>query len=94
MYVVAALSLFIYQTLDALDGKQCYRLGFKHQALEEFTDHACDAISTLLLSIQVCTAINFDREPAWMLSFCFFGLVLFYTTHCQIYTSGIVKFGM
>jgi choline/ethanolamine phosphotransferase len=39
------LGLFIYQTLDAIDGKQARRTG-NSNALGELFDHGCDSMST------------------------------------------------
>lgn len=36
--------MFLYQTLDALDGKQCIKV--QDTQIEEVYDHGCDAIST------------------------------------------------
>lgn len=43
--VLAAIGLFIYQTLDACDGKQARRTG-NSSPLGELFDHGCDAVST------------------------------------------------
>lgn len=43
-YLQAALGLFIYQTLDATDGKQARRTG-SSTPLGELFDHGCDAFS-------------------------------------------------
>lgn len=43
-YVQAALGLFIYQTLDATDGKQARRTGTS-SPLGELFDHGCDALA-------------------------------------------------
>lgn len=43
--VMAAIGLFIYQTLDACDGKQARRTG-NSSPLGELFDHGCDAVST------------------------------------------------
>jgi hypothetical protein len=45
VYAQAAISLFLYQTLDATDGKQSYRSG-QSTPLEELFDHGMDAMST------------------------------------------------
>jgi phosphatidylglycerophosphate synthase len=39
------MGLFIYQTLDAIDGKQARRTGSSN-ALGELFDHGCDSMST------------------------------------------------
>lgn len=42
---LCALGLFIYQSLDAIDGKQARRTGTS-TPLGELFDHGCDSIST------------------------------------------------
>lgn len=44
-FVLSALGLFIYQSLDAIDGKQARRTN-SSSALGELFDHGCDAVST------------------------------------------------
>lgn len=44
-HVFCALGLFIYQTLDAIDGKQARRTGTS-SPLGELFDHGCDSISS------------------------------------------------
>ena len=39
-----AITMFIYQTLDAIDGKQARRTGSSN-ALGELFDHGCDSLS-------------------------------------------------
>ncbi len=43
--VLAAIGLFVYQTLDACDGKQARRTG-NSSSLGELFDHGCDVVST------------------------------------------------
>jgi phosphatidylglycerophosphate synthase len=43
--ILCALGLFIYQTLDAIDGKQARRTN-SSSPLGELFDHGCDALST------------------------------------------------
>ena len=42
---VCAIGLFIYQTLDAIDGKQARRTQTS-SPLGELFDHGCDSVST------------------------------------------------
>ncbi len=44
-FFLSALGLFIYQSLDAIDGKQARRTN-SSSALGELFDHGCDAVST------------------------------------------------
>jgi phosphatidylglycerophosphate synthase len=45
MYFLTALGLFVYQSLDAIDGKQARRTGTS-SPLGELFDHGCDSVST------------------------------------------------
>jgi len=45
MYFFTALGLFIYQSLDAIDGKQARRTKTS-SPLGELFDHGCDSVST------------------------------------------------
>ena len=42
--LLSALGLFVYQTLDNIDGKQVKRTGLQEQT-GEFMDHGCDSVS-------------------------------------------------
>jgi phosphatidylglycerophosphate synthase len=70
MYFLTALGLFLYQSLDAIDGKQARRTN-SSSPLGELFDHGCDSVSAgnfLFLK-------NFD--------FCFyFDFLVFVTVAC------------
>lgn len=53
-YLQAALGLFLYQTLDAIDGKQARRTG-SSSPLGELFDHGCDSMTqgTLIKSLSL-----------------------------------------
>ena len=55
-YYLAALLLFIYQTLDALDGKQARRTATS-SPLGELFDHGCDALTGTFLCLNLLTAL-------------------------------------
>lgn len=55
--VLNGISLFVYQTLDNLDGRQARRTGTS-SALGQFFDHGCDAITGVFIMIQVITTLN------------------------------------
>lgn len=44
-YLMCAVGLFIYQSLDAIDGKQARRTN-SSSPLGELFDHGCDSLST------------------------------------------------
>eukprot|EP00755_Sulcionema_specki_P027869 Sspe_Gene.88674::Locus_60615_Transcript_1_1_Confidence_1.000_Length_1282::g.88674::m.88674/K00993/EPT1; ethanolaminephosphotransferase len=53
----AAFSLFAYQTLDAIDGKQARRTGTS-SPLGELFDHGCDALSMHLVVLNTMAALG------------------------------------
>jgi len=61
LYVSWGINLFIYQSLDAIDGKQARRTG-SSGPLGELFDHGCDAINTTLAFICVISALGIGRS--------------------------------
>jgi len=57
VYVCWGINLFIYQSLDAIDGKQARRTG-SSGPLGELFDHGCDAINTTLAFICILSALG------------------------------------
>jgi len=57
VYIFCGASVFAYQTLDAIDGKQA-RKTFTSSALGELFDHGCDAITTVLLAAEVSCILH------------------------------------
>ena len=45
VYLFCAIGLFVYQSLDAIDGKQARRTN-TNTPLGELFDHGCDSLST------------------------------------------------
>uniref|UniRef100_A0A8C8EBW2 Cholinephosphotransferase 1 n=1 Tax=Otus sunia TaxID=257818 RepID=A0A8C8EBW2_9STRI len=91
-YILGALGLFIYQSLDAIDGKQARRTN-SSSPLGELFDHGCDSISTVFVVLGPCIAIRLGTNPDWLFFCCFVGLFMFYSAHWQTYVSGILRFG-
>ncbi|CAH1390052.1 unnamed protein product [Nezara viridula] len=91
-YVLCALGLFAYQSLDAIDGKQARRTG-SSSPLGELFDHGCDSVSTVFVAVSACISVQLGAYPSWMFFQCFCALTLFYCAHWQAYVSGTVKFG-
>ncbi|NXY42172.1 CEPT1 ethanolaminephosphotransferase, partial [Ceuthmochares aereus] len=90
--ILGALGLFIYQSLDAIDGKQARRTN-STSPLGELFDHGCDSISTVFVVLISCIAIRLGTNPDWLFFCCFVGLFMFYSAHWQTYVSGTLKFG-
>ena len=91
MYLLCAVGLFTYQTLDAMDGKQC-TLTDTDGPLPEFFDHGADALSNLLVTVCIGSAIGLNKYPGLSLLIIATQLALFYCYHWQTYVSGIVIF--
>merc|ERR1712241_731551 len=90
---LCAVGLFVYQTLDAIDGKQARRTGSSN-ALGELFDHGCDSISNLVLGVAGACAMSLGYlNPYWLLSYCYLGTFLFYLAHWQAYVTGRMRFG-
>jgi phosphatidylglycerophosphate synthase len=92
-YFLCALGLFIYQTLDAIDGKQARRINCS-SPLGELFDHGCDALSIVFVIVSTCIAMQIGINPHLMFFECFATMFLFYTAHWQAYCSGLLKFNI
>uniref|UniRef100_A0A671PNP3 Choline/ethanolaminephosphotransferase 1 n=1 Tax=Sinocyclocheilus anshuiensis TaxID=1608454 RepID=A0A671PNP3_9TELE len=57
-YLACALGLFIYQSLDAIDGKQARRTN-SSTPLGELFDHGCDSLSTGLLTFVNANTVGY-----------------------------------
>jgi len=90
--LLCAVGLFLYQSLDAIDGKQARRTG-NSSPLGELFDHGCDSLSTVFVSIASCCAVQLGEYPGWMLFQCLTASTLFYCAHWQTYVSGTLTFG-
>ncbi|XP_073967249.1 choline/ethanolaminephosphotransferase 1 bbc isoform X3 [Choristoneura fumiferana] len=89
---LCALGVFVYQSLDAIDGKQARRTG-SQSPLGELFDHGCDSISTVFIALGACTAVKLGEYPTWMFFQCFCAMTLFYCAHWQAYVTGTLRMG-
>ncbi|XP_041083501.1 choline/ethanolaminephosphotransferase 1-like isoform X2 [Polyodon spathula] len=92
-YLSCAVGLFIYQSLDAIDGKQARRTN-SSSPLGELFDHGCDSLSTVFVVLGTCIAVQLGTHPDWMFFCCFAGMFMFYCAHWQTYVSGTLRFGI
>ncbi|XP_072408111.1 cholinephosphotransferase 1 isoform X1 [Chiloscyllium punctatum] len=92
VYVLCAVGLFIYQSLDAIDGKQARRTN-SSSPLGELFDHGCDSFSTVVVGLGTCLAVHLGTDPDLMFFCCFIGIFMFYCAHWQTYVSGSLRFG-
>lgn len=93
VYLACAVGLFIYQSLDAIDGKQARRTK-SSTPLGELFDHGCDSLSTVFVILGTCIAVQMGTSPDWMFFCCFVGVFMFYCAHWQTYVSGTLRFGI
>ncbi|CAF4903903.1 unnamed protein product, partial [Rotaria socialis] len=92
MYFLTAIGLFIYQSLDAIDGKQARRTN-SSTPLGELFDHGCDSVSTVFVTVACCCALQLGLRPWVMFWCCMSSFVTFYCAHWQTYVSGKLRFG-
>ncbi|KTG41328.1 hypothetical protein cypCar_00007470 [Cyprinus carpio] len=92
-FFLSALGLFIYQSLDAIDGKQARRTN-SSSALGELFDHGCDAVSTVFVAVGTCISCGIGVYPNWMFFCGFVGMFMFFCAHWQTYVSGTLRFGL
>ncbi|XP_053562859.1 choline/ethanolaminephosphotransferase 1 isoform X2 [Bombina bombina] len=92
-YLSCAIGLFIYQSLDAIDGKQARRTN-SSTPLGELFDHGCDSLSTVFVVLGTCIAVQLGTNPDWLFFCCFAGMFMFYCAHWQTYVSGTLRFGI
>lgn len=92
VYLMCAIGLFLYQSLDAIDGKQARRTNTS-SPLGELFDHGCDAVSTVFVGLGTTVALNMGKELDWMMYQCFAAIYLFYMAHWQTYVTGTLRFG-
>lgn len=59
--VFSAIALFVYQTLDAIDGKQARRTGTSGP-LGQLFDHGCDAMTTTMGGLILFQGLLLGRE--------------------------------
>ncbi|XP_078423788.1 cholinephosphotransferase 1-like isoform X1 [Cetorhinus maximus] len=92
VYLLCGLGLFIYQSLDAIDGKQARRTN-SSSPLGELFDHGCDSFSTVMVGLGSCLAVRLGSDSDLMFFCCFIGIFMFYCAHWQTYVSGSLRFG-
>lgn len=90
--LLCALGLFVYQSLDSIDGKQARRTNTQ-SPLGELFDHGCDSISAVFVALSACVSCQLGQYPNWLFFQCFCAIGLFYCAHWQTYVSGTLRFG-
>jgi phosphatidylglycerophosphate synthase len=86
--IFCGITLFIYQTMDAMDGKQARRTK-SSSALGQLFDHGCDAVSTLLSALSLCACLG--AGPYWTLTFITFSVIAFFTAQWNEYYTHVLS---
>lgn len=90
IWLWSAVALFIYMTLDALDGKQARRLR-AGSPVGELLDHGLDAASTVFVHLNLSVALGM---PPWMAFLFFFeALTGLFTCIWEQFTTGRFTLG-
>lgn len=86
-------SIFFYQTLDNLDGKQARRTG-SSSPLGLLFDHGCDVISLILTSLSLSTLLGTGVSNNVTLAFWTVGTVAFMFATWEHYHTGELNLGI
>ncbi|EIM83608.1 Choline/ethanolaminephosphotransferase [Stereum hirsutum FP-91666 SS1] len=92
VYFTWAAGLFMYQSLDAIDGKQARRTGMAGP-LGEMFDHGCDALNTTFEVVLAAHALNLGRSW-WTVASQIATLANFYLTTWEEYHTGQLFLGV
>ncbi|KAI3382094.1 hypothetical protein SNEBB_006368 [Seison nebaliae] len=86
-----AIGLFIYQILDAIDGKQARRTN-SSSPLGELFDHGCDSISTVVVIVALAAVVQMGDYSKLTALKCGLVMSVFYIAHWQTFVTGCMKF--
>ncbi|KJH44995.1 CDP-alcohol phosphatidyltransferase [Dictyocaulus viviparus] len=90
-YAQAALGLFLYQTLDAIDGKQARRTGTS-SPLGELFDHGCDSLAQVFVTLNICYAMSLGHIQNAVVFVSITSVMMFYAAHWSTYCTGQLRF--
>lgn len=65
-FFFAAACIFIYMTLDAIDGKQARRTKTS-SPLGQLFDHGCDSFSVAFFMLAICQATKLEKEEVFLI---------------------------
>lgn len=87
-FLFAAVSLFIYSTLDAIDGKQARRTN-SSSPLGQLFDHGCDSFSMSFFVLAACQAVRL--EPHGIFFVFMAAQVTWWSSNWLEYQTGVLK---
>eukprot|EP00243_Klebsormidium_subtile_P003053 TRINITY_DN16193_c0_g1_i1.p1 TRINITY_DN16193_c0_g1~~TRINITY_DN16193_c0_g1_i1.p1 ORF type:complete len:395 (+),score=78.98 TRINITY_DN16193_c0_g1_i1:329-1513(+) len=89
IYFIHGLLLFLYQTFDAVDGKQARRTN-SSSPLGELFDHGCDALTTSFETLALGSTVMIGNKVMWLWAT---GVVPFYFATWEQYHTGCLLLG-
>jgi len=89
VYSLALAGHFIYQTMDAIDGKQARRTK-SSTPLGQLFDHGCDAFTTILVGILNASCMLYGRS-FWTIGNTMLNFNVFWLAQWEEYHSGILN---
>ncbi|EGC32712.1 hypothetical protein DICPUDRAFT_49392 [Dictyostelium purpureum] len=92
VYILSGLSLFFYQTMDNLDGKQARRTG-SSSPLGQLFDHGCDSIVCTLQSLIVASVLNYELGIMPLVQTFTIALLPFWMATWEEYHTGTLHLG-
>ena len=93
-YLGCAVGMFVYQTLDGMDGIQARRIGLS-TPLGELFDHGLDAILTFMYAAVAVCSVGINQDyPLLGLALGLVVVLLNFFYHWQTYVSGVLHFKM
>lgn len=92
-YALFALGLFVYTSLDAIDGKQARRTN-SSTPLGELFDHGCDSISCVFLILVALSAFQLGDHQWLSFWHMFMVPLVFYSYHWRTYVNGTFTFNL
>lgn len=90
-YIYYSISLWIYSTLDNVDGKQARRTN-SSSPLGELFDHGCDSLNAMIIAILQAAAFGIGHSYLYFVTL-FFALWGFYLPTWEEYHTGVLYLG-
>lgn len=84
-YVISAIGIFLYQTLDALDGKQARRIT-AFSPLGQLFDHGCDSFSAASVVIQLLVCLRVQSPTLQLVTYMSYISIVYMSNICEHFT--------
>ncbi len=87
-FFLAAICIFLYSTLDAIDGKQARRTK-SSSPLGQLFDHGCDSFSITFFILAICQAAKLEMTEVFLIfTAC---QAVFWTSNWMEYNTGVLQ---